>query len=1448
MSVLDTSSWDKSILFFVNGKKIVIDDSKAVDQTLLSFLRSRGMGLTGTKLGCGEGGCGACSVMISRYDHSTEKVDHRAVNACLALLPSLDGAHIVTIEGLGNIKSPHVVQRRIAEYHGSQCGFCTPGIVMALYAFLRNNPHATQADIEESFDGNLCRCTGYRPILDAAKTFGSDYEPLKKGEEGEKNGLIPNDVQNGLLQNGLLAQTTSASSNDLHNHVTAPTPRKPGICPGTGLPCRCDRVEDVVDGGFKIEFPDSPCDPIFPPFLKTYRPKSLVLSYQPKSTTPPTAGESHSADGSITPSPNTAAANACTWYRPTTLKELVKLKSQFPEARISVGTTEVTIEMNLKRTKYPYSHFISPMSIPELASDFKVVDDGVIIGAAVSLSVVTERCKSLLKEIPEWKGRAILAVVEQLRWFAGTQIRNVACLGGNIATASPISDINPVLLASGATLTIQSISNQSTDEIEQRQITMSRDFFTGYRITALQKSDVIINIKIPFTREHEYILAFKQARRKDDDIAIASGSFRINFSHHPPPPSSSSSSSSDPSSSSSLDPKNSSHHHFLIESATLAYGGMAPFTKCASKNIENFMIGKKITEISDGIFGMLESEFTLAPHAPGGMVDFRRSLVLSFFYKYMLYVQDQLSREAEEFFSPQLRSAFEPYHRPVSSGTQVWEGAHKIDIGPVGKSEVHVSALKQVTGEAQYVDDIPSDGALFAAYVFSEEAHANILSIDASAALAHEGVVAYFDSKDIPGDNDCGAVVHDEEVFASKKVLCVGYPIGIVVAKTQKLAQQGAKLVKVTYQPLPSILTIAEAIAAESYYPTRNELLGGKMDESTWSACDHIEEGTFTMGGQEHFYLECQTTLAVPGEGDEMMIWSSTQNPTKTQYKVASVLGVPSNKVVTKLKRLGGGFGGKETRSVFVSCAAAVAAYKLRAPVRISLDRDEDMASTGTRHPYYAKYKVGFSKEGKLIALDVAMFSNAGCTQDLSINVGERSLLSLLSAYQCPNVHASVNVCRTNWPSSTAFRGFGAPQSMILMEVIMDRIVSVVKRPHNQVRFLNLSKDGDSTFYGQKMPICNGPRVWSHLMERVNFEEREAQVMKFNSENRHVKRGISCMPTQFGLSFTFKPMNQAGALVHIYTDGSALVSTGGVEMGQGLNTKMIQIASQALNIPLDKVHISETSTDKVPNTMPSAASVSADLNGMAVLDACNTLMARLSPFLSKTITSEDGKSTKTIQRTMGEAAMAAHMERVSLSATGFYATPLEGFDWVQRKGTPFAYFTWGAACSEVQIDCLTGDHTVIRTDLVMDVGQSINPAIDIGQIEGGFAQGYGLTVLEELVTDDRHTRTPGRIFTRGPSTYKIPAFKDIPLQLNVHLLPHSENPGTIHSSKGVGEPPLHLGASVYFALKRAVAAARGDSNLHTDFDFDSPATCERIRMACLDQFTSLITKTPLPLP
>ncbi|PIO30993.1 hypothetical protein AB205_0063890 [Aquarana catesbeiana] len=570
--------------------------------------------------------------------------------------------------------------------------------------------------------------------------------------------------------------------------------------------------------------------------------------------------------------------------------------------------------------------------------------------------------------------------------------------------------------------------------------------------------------------------------------------------------------------------------------------------------------------------------------------------------------------------------------------------------------------------------------------------------------------------------------------------------------------------------------------------------------EKGFQEADHIIEGEIHIGGQEHFYLETNCCIAVPkGEDGEMELFASTQNTTETQAFAAHALGVPSNRIVVRVKRMGGGFGGKESRSSVISTVVALAANKTGRPVRCMLDRDEDMLITGGRHPYLGRYKVGFKNSGQVTALEVSYYLNAGNSVDLSHAVLDRSLFHMDNAYKIPNIRGTGYLCKTNLPSNTAFRGFGGPQAMMVVEAWMSDIAEVCKLPPEHVRKLNMYKEGDLTHFSQKLEGFNIHRCWDECLRNSLYQERKVAIEKFNRQHRWKKRGIAIIPTKFGISFTLVLLNQAGALVHVYIDGSVLLTHGGTEMGQGLHTKMIQVASKALGIPTSKIHISETSTNTVPNTSPTAASASSDLNGMAIY------------------------------------IKAAYEDRVSLSVTGFYKTEGIGYDPIKNEGNPSNYFSYGVACSEVEIDCLTGDHKNLRTDIVMDVGTSLNPAIDIGQVEGAFVQGIGLFTMEELKYSPE-----GNLYTRGPGMYKIPAFGDIPAEFNVSLLRDCPNSKAIYSSKAVGEPPLFLSASIFYAIKDAITSARTESGITGSFRLDSPATPERIRNACVDQFTKLV--------
>nr|XP_033794956.1 xanthine dehydrogenase/oxidase [Geotrypetes seraphini] len=1310
------------LVFFVNGKKVV-ETNADPEMTLLTYLR-RKLGLPGTKLGCGEGGCGACTVMISRFDDFEKKILHYSVNACLASICSLHHMAVTTVEGIGSTKTRlHPVQERLAKSHGSQCGFCTPGIVMSMYTLLRNNPEPAMEEIENAFQGNLCRCTGYRPILEGYRTFAKDGS----GCCGKK------------------AKDQSCCMNSTKEQSSP--------------------VSSVLFNPAEFQPLDPTQEPIFPPELlnsKNIPLKRLCFK-----------GE------------------RVTWIQPSDLNELLALKAQYLEAKLVVGNTEVGIEMKQKNMLYPV--IIAPAKIPELTSVWHT-EEGISFGAACSLTRVGEVLRKVVTELPSYQTQVFQAVLEQLRWFAGQQIRNVAAIGGNIMTASPISDLNPVLLASGSRLTF--ISNEG-----KRTIQMDDTFFTGYRKTLVKPQEILLSIEIPYTRKLEFFSAFKQASRREDDIAIVTCGMRVKF-------------------------KDGSHQ---VEDMHLSYGGMAPTTVLAKRTCKE-LIGREWNEqLLQKACLLLAEEMSLCPEAPGGMVEFRHTLTLSFFFKFYLTVLQKLSLDLKKYLSDHIpmnhRSATELFHKDSPSSIQLFQ---EVPVGQspedtVGRPLMHVSAAKQVCGEAVYCDDMPYfENELCLALVTSAKAHAKLVSIDTSEAQRMPGFVCFICAEDIPGKNVTG-LLHDETVFAEDVVVCVGHIVGGIVADTKEHAQRAAKVVKITYEELTPIITIQEAIEKKSFYSSPKKIERGDVQQG-FKEADHIMEGEIHVGGQEHFYLEANCAIAVPkGEDGEMELFVSTQNPTEAQAFVAATLGVPFNRIVVRVKRMGGGFGGKESRCNVFSTIVALAAHKTRRPVRCMLDRDEDMLITGGRHPFLGRYKVGFMKNGRVVALDVTHYSNAGCSQDLSHAVMDRSLFHADNAYKIPNIRVEGYVCKTNLPSNTAFRGFGSPQAMLIAESWMSDIAVTCGLPAEEVRKLNLYEEGDLTHFNQRLEGFTLQRCWEECLMSSKFHQRKKEIEEFNRQQRWKKRGIAIIPTKFGISFTLTLLNQAGALVHVYTDGSVLLTHGGTEMGQGLHTKMIQVASRALGIPTSKIHISETSTNTVPNTPPTAASVSSDLNGMAIYNACQTLLQRLEPY----------KSSKP-KGSWEDWVTAAYVDRVSLSATGFYKTPGIGYSFEKNEGSPYSYYSYGVACSEVEIDCLTGDHKNLRTDIVMDVGTSLNPAIDIGQIEGAFVQGLGLFTLEEL----RYS-PEGNLYTRGPGMYKIPAFADISTEFNVSLLRDHPNSKAIYSSKAVGEPPLFLSASIFFAIKDAISTARAESGLTGLFRLDSPATPERIRNACVDDFTKL---------
>ncbi|MBL8770699.1 MAG: xanthine dehydrogenase molybdopterin binding subunit [Phenylobacterium sp.] len=745
---------------------------------------------------------------------------------------------------------------------------------------------------------------------------------------------------------------------------------------------------------------------------------------------------------------------------------------------------------------------------------------------------------------------------------------------------------------------------------------------------------------------------------------------------------------------------------------------------------------------------------------------------------------------------------------------------------PIG----HDSAPRHVSGEALYIDDIPEPpGLLHLAVGQSARAHARVTRLDLSAVRAAPGVVAVLTPADVPGKNDISPFAGDDPLFAEGEVKFVGQALFCVAAETLPKARAAAALAVVDYEDLPAWLTADAAVAAGSLIePTQTMRLGDAA--AALEAAPHVLSGRLQVGGQEHFYLEGQVALVIPGEGADLHVWTSTQHPTETQHILARVLGCPDAAITVEVRRMGGAFGGKETQSVQWAAMAALAARVTRRPAKIRLDRDDDMVMTGKRHDFEIDWSVGFDGQGRLQGARFEFASRCGFSADLSHAINDRAMFHADNAYALPAAEIVSHRARTHTVSNTAFRGFGGPQGMMAIERALDAVALSLGQDPLDVRLANLyGVAGDLTPYGQTVTDAVIDPIMRELAESCGYRARRAAVRAWNAGHPHLKRGLALTPVKFGISFTTTHLNQAGALVHVYTDGSIHLNHGGTEMGQGLNIKVAQVVADAFQVPLASVRITSTRTDKVPNTSATAASSGSDLNGMAALDACEQIKARLSGWARSNfghdpVFTPDGVQVGRELLSFRDFVNQAYVARISLSAAGYYRTPDIRYDRVNHKGRPFYYFAYGAACSEVAIDTLTGENRVTRVDILHDVGRSLNPAIDLGQIEGGFVQGMGWLTTEELVFDGA-----GRLRTHAPSTYKIPTAGDRPDAFNIAIWSGGENrEPTIHRSKAVGEPPLMLAISVFSALTDAVASVGGHRVMP---DLDAPATPERILAA-----------------
>lgn len=748
----------------------------------------------------------------------------------------------------------------------------------------------------------------------------------------------------------------------------------------------------------------------------------------------------------------------------------------------------------------------------------------------------------------------------------------------------------------------------------------------------------------------------------------------------------------------------------------------------------------------------------------------------------------------------------------------------------VGRARKHESAELHVRGQATYTDDIAElAGTLHAALGLSARAHARVRAIDLDPVRAARGVVAVLTAADIPGLNDCGPIVHDDPILADGLVQYVGQPLFIVVADSHDHARRAARLAVVDYEDLPAILSPQAARAAQSYVLPPMRLERGDA-AAAFARAPRVVRGELHVGGQEQFYLEGQIAYAIPGEDRGMQVYCSTQHPSEMQHVVAHALGLHSHHVRVECRRMGGGFGGKESQSALWAAAAAIAAVRCARPVKLRADRDDDMLVTGKRHCFHYLYEVGYDDAGRILAARVDMVTRAGYSADLSGPVATRAVCHFDNAYYLSDVEIRAACGKTNTQSNTAFRGFGGPQGAIAIEYVLDEIARDLGRDPLDVRRLNFYgvDERNVTPYGQRIVDNVIHALVDELEADSDYRARRRAIDDYNRASPVLKKGLALTPLKFGIAFNVTHLNQAGALVHVYVDGSVLVNHGGTEMGQGINTKVMQVVAHELGVELERVRVTATDTSKVANTSATAASTGADLNGKAAQDAARAIRARLARFAAD----QYGGAPGEVRFAAGQVCVAglvlpfeevvakAYLARVQLWSDGFYATPDLHWDPKTMRGHPFSYFAYGAAVSEVVVDTLTGEWKLVRVDALYDAGRSLNPAIDIGQVEGAFIQGMGWLTTEQLWWDDA-----GRLRTHAPSTYKIPAVSDCPEDLRVRLFDNANVEDSIHRSKAVGEPPLLLPFSVFFAIRDAVSAVGGH---RVNPPLNAPATCEAI--------------------
>lgn len=1375
--------YSDELVFWLNGERVAIRNPDP-GRLLVDYLHS--VGLTGTKVGCGQGGCGACTVMVSHRDLLTGEPVHVAVNSCLRPLCAVDGMVVTTTEGIGSVHDGlDPTQFCIAMNNGTQCGFCTPGFVMNTHAFLQQNPNATQREMEDIFGGNLCRCTGYRPILHAVRTLAEDYDPAS-------------------------------------DHT-----QKCQIDPSTHIPTR-DKLTPIV-------LPPSTNDAM------TQRP------------------------------PLHFTGRGREWYRPQILADVHRLKGRFVEqaGREQVKLVFGNTASGVYQSEKP-QFLIDISAIPELSSIVEG-DAGIDVGSTVTIQRLLDLAGDVIRRRAPEQTNGLRALKRHLAFLAGYQVRSSGSVAGNIFMTrdhadrgSPFpSDLFTVLATLGTTVAIGSIAYDGGRQVF--------DLIRMPAVADLPADAVILSFRIPYTRAGEYVQSYRIARRPQMAHPIVNAGFRFKLGEN-----------------GEVEPGE----------ATIVYGGLATMIRRAAKT-EQFLAGKNwdgdTLRLALQVLKQEVLELTTPHDEEGITASYRRSLAEGFFYKYFVYLASQVN---PEHVDPANASAGQQFDRPLSGGTQ----AHTEypELYPLTKPIIKRAAFVQATGEVRYSQDVSlPTGGLHAVMVKSSRAHARFSFTSPRPSplaprpspLAPYGLEdlirdrypdfkAFITVEDIP-EGGCHLIGlgEDDPVFSKDVVTSVGAAIGLAVAESIETAVEAAAFIEqecIAYEDLPAVLTLDEATRQNTAMPMirkakdpdedvqqRLTTITRQGSSQEWVAdparglpgTDQIR-GSLRTGAQAHFYLETMCSLAIPGMYDQMTVYSSTQNPNEDQRNIGRALGIQANQVTVVLEQIGGGFGAKQHRAGVVGSQAAVAARKLNRPVRLLYDRATDMLMVGKRHPYQGEYHLAYTREGELKGLRLDSKSDAGDTYDCSFAVMDLGMLQTDASYMVENLQVNGTVYRTNKTSNTAFRTFGTVQPTAAVEDAIEHVAHQLSRDTGrkvtpeEIRRKNLYRTGtpeewDETHFGQDLSFCNIREIWDDLYRSSDFEQRARAVEEFNRANRWRKRGIAMIPHKYGIAYT-EPrgsLNASSALINVNMgDGSVVVHHGGVEMGQGLSTKIAQVAANTLGIPMERIRVTGNNTDAIVNAPATAASTGFDLNAGAVEKACRVLRARLEQFccdleqFTPHDCIEDWRTDWAGK--WQEIAFKAWVNRVNLSAAELYKSPhYKGPTDRCPRGKPFLYFVYCAAATEVEVDVLTGEFTILRADLLYDAAKSPNPAVDIGQIEGGYVQGVGFATTEEIVFDER-----GRLVTDNIWSYKPPCSKTIPLDFRVRLQPVDEERNArealaekqaVKSAKSAGEPCLTLGLSAFFAIKRAILDARRELTGSDDWlSIDLPATCQRIQTSC----------------